>query len=77
MADTSKRLLHTMQRDGTYVLRVQVPLDFSAIAIISLHPAGKDSQGHTSPQQQLWATSVTSLLKEQASLRPLLAYTGQ
>ena len=65
-----------MHSGGPYTLQVQVPSDFSAIAIITLHPAAK----HIQSQQYLhehWATKMASALKAQESLRPLLAYSGE
>jgi len=65
-----------MHSGGPYTLQVQMPSDFSAIAIITLHPAAKNIQS----QQYLhehWATKIASALKGQESLRPLLAYSGE
>ena len=76
-SDTCRRLLGTMQRGIPYLLQVEVPLDVAAIAIITLHPAGRDTQGQTFHQKRLWAKNVASSIRKQTSSKPLLAYSGE
>ena len=75
--DLSITLLRTMQRGTPFRLQVQVPSDLAAIAIITLHPAGRDAQSRTYQQKHLWAISLASSLRQQDTLQPLLVYCGE
>ena len=66
-----------MQRDTPYMLQVEVPSDVAAIAIITLHPAGRDAQAQTLHQKRLWAKNVASSVRKQKSSKPLIAYSGE
>lgn len=69
-----------MQRDEPQILQVQVPTDFSAIAIIDLHPSAPQahSEGEIGrPLFASWASGLVSALKRQQCLKPLLAYEGE
>ena len=69
-----------MQRNAPQILQVQVPTDFSAIAIIDLHPSAPQAhnEGETGrPLFASWASGTVSALKRQQGLRPLLAYQGE
>ena len=59
------------------MLQVEVPSDSAAIAIITLHPAGRNAQDQTYHQKQLWAKNVASFVRKQTSSKSLVAYSGE
>lgn len=66
-----------MQSGNTYMLQVEVPSAFAAIAIITLHPAVRDANGQAHSQEPHWASNLVSSVRGQKLPGPVPVCSGE